>query len=194
MKKNLSLYILSIASLFVGSIASGENTDLSEHEIKILTISSNVLEKKSNANIDAQAISASLFSQMRPKVKVEKTALSASEIDAKTLSYIKEKYSPALISNYGLIFKKMKEAQMSFSTCEKLQGFDFGANVLAALCASKKGENIEVRYLTKLKAEKKWKESSVFTFKQKQDQMVLVAIDLLLKADQQVYVEGVSSH
>lgn len=138
---------------------------------------------------DQRAVTNSLYRQVRPHVQITNKKLKASSVNKRVRAYIAKKYTPVLLMNYSLLFQKMKSAYEHFSSCKKLQPFEFARDIKTALCTVHHRNNINVRYLIN-DHNQGWKETAEFVFHPAHHSLKLVAIDLKLKKGQKFHVEG----
>lgn len=139
---------------------------------------------------DYKLITASLFSQIRPRVNITKQALTAEEIDKKVRAYVSEKYTPVLIKNYSQIYLSMKQQDKDFTDCNSLSPINEDDDVLQALCYVAEGDGVKVKYMTNGYS-KGWKTAAIFRFGKASGGYELIAIDIQLTDDQKVYVNGI---
>lgn len=176
-------------SLFLCAALAGTSTvyaaETSPSAIKQLdTVSEHIGD-----HTNLQAVSDSLYHQMRSHILVRDKKLSRTQVDNKVRSYISKKYAPILIMNYSLLHSKMKKENKHFSRCDKLQAFAFDDHTKMALCTTRAQGMLNVHYMIKSSG-KAWKTMSVFAFSNRQHKLTLVGILLDLKKEQKVRVAG----
>lgn len=181
MKIQLTIAICALLATGV-SVASGDQARLGK---ELDTISAHI-----GSHTDQHAVTDSLYRQMRPHVLITNKHLKAAEIDKRVHTYIAKKYSPVLLMNYSLLFSKMRTANKHFSSCDKLQPFEFAKNIKTALCTAQQHGKVQVNYLIN-DNNKGWEKASIFVFQPVDSTLKLVAIKLKLKKGQKIRVENI---
>jgi len=143
-----------------------------------------------SANIDNNAITASLFAQFRPRVVINDLSLSEAEIDKAVKEYISKNYTPVLIENYSQIFTELKKYKKDFSNCKEIVPLDDKSETLKSLCIIKNENEATINYMTK-GSSKGWQKNAAYTFLIKANVATLSSIDVNMHNDTKVNINGI---
>ncbi len=169
--------------LFLGTVAFASDSQ-SELLARLHAASSDISQ-----HVDAGAVTKSLYRQMRPRVLITSDELDPSQIDRRVEEYISGKYSPVLIENYSRLYSTMRKGGKEFSRCDKPEDFRSSEEVKMTLCVVEERDSVRVNYMTNGYG-RGWTLASAFIFSTG-NEIKLVAIDLGLREDQRVRVEGI---
>ncbi len=146
--------LLALATMFCISWSEQGKKDVKE---KIHQASASV---QTSANYNA--ITDSLYKQIRPRADVTNESLSSEVIeDDKVRNYIAEKYTPMLLKNYEQINASLRMANKYFGDCHKPEAIKTGGDVQSSLCMNTENYLIEIRYMNNAYGQE-WKIASVF--------------------------------
>lgn len=135
------------------------------------------------------SITEALFSQLRSKAVISQPDLSDAEIDQKVRDYISQKYTPALIKNYKLIYSAMITMKKDFADCDQPEPIKLNEEIHSSLCLELRDGEAHVHYMTNPYS-KGWETASVFIFILEESKYKLSAIDLNLSSSQRAVIQG----
>jgi len=161
-------------------------SDVQSHIKNKLHKASENIERFSNHEL----INDSLYEQIRTRANITNKKLSANQIDKKVRKYVSEKYAPALVKNYELVYSELRAAKKDFSTCKNVTPIKSGEDVLKALCLKEENKTIKVQYMTNGYSQG-WSKAAVFVFSDIKGVFQLISIELQFKEGTKAYVEGI---
>ena len=181
MKKIIFAFLILILLICVSC-----ETQSSDKVIEKIHEASRSIKASANYN----AITESLFKQIRPRADIKNKDLTSEEVDKRVRKYISEKYTPVLIKNYEQIYSTLQEEKKDFSDCKAPAPIKPNEDILTSLCINVDTSFVEIKYLTNPYSQG-WKPTSIFKFVKANGEYELSSIDIQLSGDQKAYVKGI---